>query len=88
VNSAHMPDIDRSNEVVLCEATNSMYTWVAVNSASAGQVVASHQDNVPLRVEARDTPNRDRHTLCNHVFFYIDGRYLSAISRKHTVERR
>jgi hypothetical protein len=27
--------------IVLCEATNDRYTWVAVNSASAGWVVAS-----------------------------------------------
>jgi hypothetical protein len=39
----HEIEKDGEGEVVLCEATNSMYTWVAVNSASAGWVVASHR---------------------------------------------
>ena len=39
----------------MCEATNSRYIWVAVNSASAGWGVASHRGRGASCHKARDT---------------------------------
>jgi hypothetical protein len=36
-------EIEDCTDVVLSEATNRMYIWVAVNSASAGKAASSHQ---------------------------------------------
>jgi hypothetical protein len=40
---AHKEEVGDCTDVVLGEATSSMYTWVAVNSASAGKAASSHQ---------------------------------------------
>jgi hypothetical protein len=56
VGTAHMQEeLKDWTEVVLGEATNSRYTWVAVNSASAELVVASHRGWSALAHEERDT---------------------------------
>jgi hypothetical protein len=52
-------DLQDWTEVVLCVATNSMYTWVAVNSASAEKAASYQQRWGATAREAGDALNRD-----------------------------